>query len=209
MATRLGKFDEADRLVSACQARRPDDPAVWRARLDWAVAACRPDEARKALAHVPADLDAESQSLTLRAWFAARDGNPAAERVALERLTTVEPGSMRELHPDLREGDAFLHNDPLLGNTHTADHTILVPVFVDGEHIFTTSAKAHQADCGNAEPSTYVAYAEDVYAEGGLVSRIHGEGEVLVEEHTETGTRMEARVGPSLAADLSEYLVAS
>jgi N-methylhydantoinase B len=81
----------------------------------------------------------------------------------------LQTASMRELHPDLREGDAFLHNDPLLGNTHTADHTILVPVFVDGEHVFTTSAKAHQADCGNAEPSTYVAYAEDVYAEGGLV----------------------------------------
>jgi N-methylhydantoinase B len=81
----------------------------------------------------------------------------------------LQTSSMRELHPDLREGDAYLHNDPLLGNTHTADHTILVPVFVDGEHIFTTSAKAHQADCGNAEPSTYVAYAEDVYAEGGLV----------------------------------------
>ncbi|MBS1881427.1 MAG: hydantoinase B/oxoprolinase family protein [Actinobacteria bacterium] len=81
----------------------------------------------------------------------------------------LQTGSMRRLHPDLREGDAFLHNDPLLGNTHTADHTILVPVFVDGEHLFTTSAKAHQADCGNAEPSTYVAYAEDVYAEGGLV----------------------------------------
>ena len=78
----------------------------------------------------------------------------------------LQTSSMRELHPDLREGDAFLHNDPLLGNTHTADHTILVPVFVDGEHIFTASAKAHQADCGNAEPSTYVAYAEDVYARG-------------------------------------------
>jgi N-methylhydantoinase B len=81
----------------------------------------------------------------------------------------LQTSSMRELHPDLREGDAFLHNDPLLGNTHTADHTILVPVFVDGEHVFTTSAKAHQADCGNAEPSTYAAYAEDLYAEGGLV----------------------------------------
>jgi N-methylhydantoinase B len=81
----------------------------------------------------------------------------------------LQTSSMRRLHPDLREGDAFLHNDPLLGNTHTADHTILVPVFVDGEHIFTASAKAHQADCGNAEPSTYVAYAEDVFAEGGLV----------------------------------------
>jgi N-methylhydantoinase B len=81
----------------------------------------------------------------------------------------LQTSSMRELHPELREGDAYLHNDPMLGNTHTADHTILVPVFVDGEHIFTASAKAHQADCGNAEPSTYVTYVEDVYAEGGLV----------------------------------------
>ncbi|HEX3909206.1 MAG TPA: hydantoinase B/oxoprolinase family protein [Solirubrobacteraceae bacterium] len=81
----------------------------------------------------------------------------------------LQTRSMRELHPDLREGDAYLHNDPILGNTHTADHTILVPVFVDGEHLFTASAKAHQADCGNAEPSTYVTYVEDVYAEGGLV----------------------------------------
>ena len=81
----------------------------------------------------------------------------------------LQTGSMRRLHPDLRQGDAFLHNDPMLGNTHTADHTILVPVFVDGEHVFTTSAKAHQADCGNAEPSTYMTYVEDVYAEGGLI----------------------------------------
>jgi N-methylhydantoinase B len=81
----------------------------------------------------------------------------------------LQTRSMRELHPDLCEGDAYLHNDPMLGNTHTADHTILVPVFVDGEHLFTASAKAHQADCGNAEPSTYVTYVEDVYAEGALV----------------------------------------
>jgi N-methylhydantoinase B len=81
----------------------------------------------------------------------------------------LQTSSMRKLHPELHEGDAYLHNDPMLGNTHTADHTILVPVFVDGEHIFTASAKAHQADCGNAEPSTYVTYVEDVYAEGGLV----------------------------------------
>jgi N-methylhydantoinase B len=76
--------------------------------------------------------------------------------------------SMRELHPDLASGDAFLHNDPYLGNTHTADHTILVPIFVDGVHLFTVAAKAHQADCGNSDPSTYMPFAKDVYQEGGL-----------------------------------------
>ena len=76
---------------------------------------------------------------------------------------------MTELHADLAEGDAFLHNDPYLGNTHSADHAILVPVFIDGEHLFTAVAKAHQADCGNALPTTYVPSARDVYDEGALV----------------------------------------
>ena len=76
--------------------------------------------------------------------------------------------AMTELHHDLAEGDAFLHNDPYLGNTHSADHAILVPIFVEGEHIFTAVAKAHQADCGNALPTTYVPTAKDVYDEGAL-----------------------------------------
>ncbi|MCW2725316.1 MAG: hflX [Frankiales bacterium] len=46
------------------------------------------------------------------------------------------------------------------------------------------------------------------YAEGSLVSRIHSEGEVLVEEHLDEGTRLEARVGPGLAAELTSYAVA-
>ena len=35
--------------------------------------------------------------------------------------------AMTELHGDtLAEGDAFLHNDPYLGNSHSGDHAILV-----------------------------------------------------------------------------------
>ena len=68
-----------------------------------------------------------------------------------------------------KEGDAYLHNDPYLGNTHPADHTVLVPVFCDGELLFIAAAKAHQADIGNALPTTYMANAVDLYSEGGLV----------------------------------------
>jgi N-methylhydantoinase B len=77
--------------------------------------------------------------------------------------------AMTELHPDFAEGDAFLHNDPYLGNTHPADHAILVPVFFEGEHVFTACAKAHQADCGNALPTTYMPGARDIYEEGALI----------------------------------------
>ena len=46
------------------------------------------------------------------------------------------------------------------------------------------------------------------YSLGGLVSRIHTEGEVLSEEHEAEGTRLQARVGPQLAAELNDFLVA-
>jgi N-methylhydantoinase B len=78
--------------------------------------------------------------------------------------------AMKEFHPVLRRGDAFLHNSPYHGNTHAADYTILIPVIDrDGTHHFTVLAKAHQADCGNALPTTYAASARDVYEEGALI----------------------------------------
>lgn len=77
--------------------------------------------------------------------------------------------TMSELHKDLAPGDAFLHNDPYRGNSHAADHSILVPIFIDGVHRFTGVAKAHQADCGNAIPTTFSPTARDVYEEGALI----------------------------------------
>jgi N-methylhydantoinase B len=78
--------------------------------------------------------------------------------------------SMMELHPRLRCGDAFLHNSPYHGASHAADHSILVPVIgEEGIHQFTVVARAHQADCGNAAPTTYAATARDVYEEGALI----------------------------------------
>ena len=52
-------------------------------------------------------------------------------------------------HPELKRGDAFLHNSPYHGNSHAADHCTIVPVIDDeGVHRLTVLAKAHQADCG-------------------------------------------------------------
>lgn len=73
-------------------------------------------------------------------------------------------------HPVLRHGDAFLHNSPYNGNSHAADHTLFVPVVDDeGRHRFSVLAKAHQADCGNSQPTTYLSSATDVYEEGALL----------------------------------------
>jgi N-methylhydantoinase B len=78
--------------------------------------------------------------------------------------------AIKAAHPALRRGDAFLHNSPYNGNSHAADHCMLVPVVDDaGTHRFSVLAKAHQADCGNSQPTTYMAEALDVYAEGALI----------------------------------------
>jgi N-methylhydantoinase B len=78
--------------------------------------------------------------------------------------------SMAEFHPELRAGDAFLHNSPYHGCSHPADLSVLVPVMDDAvAHRFTVLAKAHQADIGNSEPTTYMGTARDVYHEGALI----------------------------------------
>jgi N-methylhydantoinase B len=96
--------------------------------------------------------------------LAAVDGVP--NHVFGSHLQSAE---MKRCHPDFRDGDAFLDNDPYVGCDHPAEHTILVPVFVDGEHLFTAVAKAHQADIGNSLPTTYMPFAKDVYDEGALI----------------------------------------
>lgn len=73
-------------------------------------------------------------------------------------------------HPVVQRGDAFLHNSPYNGNSHAADHAMMVPVIDEGGvHRFSVLAKAHQADCGNSQPTTYMAAAADVYEEGALL----------------------------------------
>src|SRR5882672_5028508 len=113
----------------------------------------------------------------------ARDFSCAIVTAECELLTAVESypihvlggadlmtRAMLDIHPDVKPGDAFLHNSPYHGNTHAADHTILIPVFDDrGAHRFTVLAKAHQADCGNSLPTTYMGTARDVYQEGALI----------------------------------------
>ncbi len=82
----------------------------------------------------------------------------------------LQSAAMCRIHGDsIRDGDAYLHNDPYDGNSHAADQTVLVPVLFEGEHLFTACAKAHQADIGNSIPTTYHATAQDVYEEGALI----------------------------------------
>src|SRR5207249_354324 len=49
LATRMGLYDEAASWLDRCESRRPTDPAVWRARLDWARSSGDPEAVLRTL----------------------------------------------------------------------------------------------------------------------------------------------------------------
>ena len=97
LASRYGRYSEARTWLDASLRKHPEDPVVWRADLQWAIAAEDPQEAMRALARVPADRIPAPERLFLRAWFAARRNDLEAERTALEHLIAVDPGNTQGL----------------------------------------------------------------------------------------------------------------
>ena len=61
---------------------------------------------------------------------------------------------------------APFHDTSLVPMADMLTNTVGVMVFI---LIFTVLVKAHLADCGNAQPTSYVPTAQDVYEEGALI----------------------------------------
>ena len=97
LALRQGRLTEAQSWIQACRRRRPDDPSVWRAQLEWAMAADRVVEAGEALRHLEVHDPGPAQVHELRAWFAARRGDADAERRALEQAVSADTGNITAL----------------------------------------------------------------------------------------------------------------
>ena len=92
LAILIGQFDDASRWLDECIRRRPDDPAVWRSRLDLATASRDIPGAILAASHLSADRFAEAEVLELRAWLAAQGTDRDVERRALVTLIKAAPG---------------------------------------------------------------------------------------------------------------------
>jgi tetratricopeptide (TPR) repeat protein len=91
LALRTGDFSQSASWLARCLKRRPDDPVVWRMKLEWALAADRPDEVERALPHLPAALEREDRVPALRAWLAARRADLEMERRSLRELVERNP----------------------------------------------------------------------------------------------------------------------
>ena len=90
-----GRFGEAERWLSQCAKRRPDDRAIRQANLDLALASNDLARFWKAAAHLPGEQFNEHDLHALRAWVAERQGNRPALRHELELLVEARPGDTR------------------------------------------------------------------------------------------------------------------
>ena len=68
---------------------------------------------------------------------------------------------------EMREGDAFICNDPYLANgTHLPDITIVTPVFFEGRVEFFTANIGHHSDVGGAVPGSIAGGSRSIFEEG-------------------------------------------
>ena len=66
----------------------------------------------------------------------------------------------------IREGDAFICNDPYLGAIHQPDFATVAPVHHEGELVAWLGVSGHQLDTGGMDPGGFSIGAVDVYQEG-------------------------------------------
>ena len=129
--------------------------------------------------------DPEGQLAAVRAVFADIDAGQVPEIVVINKSDAADPLVLSRLQ-------------------RHETHAVLVSART-GEGLAQLLELLEQ-EVPHAESLVHVVLP---YAEGGLVSRIHSEGEVLSEVHEEDGTHLSARVRPALAAELAGHLVAA
>ena len=97
MQSSPARFDAARKGLDRCLERRPDDPVVWLAWLDLAVATDDPDRFWEVAQRIPAELVDPLATQSLRSWVATRSGDRRAETQEWTRLVELQPSSSQAL----------------------------------------------------------------------------------------------------------------
>ncbi len=82
---------------------------------------------------------------------------------AVKRIIEVFPPET------MREGDAFLLNDPYDGGTHLPDWVVVVPVVWAGRTVALATTMCHHQDVGGKTPGSIPTDATEIYQEGLII----------------------------------------
>jgi N-methylhydantoinase B len=94
----------------------------------------------------------------------------AAIPIHLGALQLAAQRIVRAFPPErMREGDAFLLNDPYDGGTHLPDITLAVPVVAEGRVVALACTMCHHQDVGGRTPGSVPTDATELYQEGVII----------------------------------------
>jgi N-methylhydantoinase B len=112
-------------------------------------------------------LDASAALFNIRGETIAQ---AAAIPIHLGALQCAAQRIVRAFPPGrMRDGDAFLLNDPYDGGTHLPDITLAVPVFSDGQPVALACTMCHHQDVGGRTPGSVPTDATELYQEGVII----------------------------------------
>nr|XP_008122897.1 PREDICTED: 5-oxoprolinase [Anolis carolinensis] len=77
---------------------------------------------------------------------------------------------IRNLGPEIQEGDVILSNHPCAGGSHLPDLTVITPVFWPGEArpVFFVASRGHHADIGGITPGSMPPHSRSLQEEGAV-----------------------------------------
>lgn len=114
--------------------------------------------------------------------------------------------------PGIRDGDAFICNDPYVGAQHQNDTALVMPVFIDGECVAWCGAELHLVDVGGPTAGQVQIGAQDIWGEAPLTPPVRiVEGDRVrkdIEREYLRRSRLPEQVGLDLRAKIAAATVA-
>jgi len=127
-------------------------------------------------------------------------------------LATLIPTirSMLQRYPleSMREGDAYILNDPYCGGTHLPDIAIMTPVFYRGRVIAMSATMTHHGDVGGFSPGSLPTNSTEIYQEGLRIPPLKFREAGQYNETLVALLRQNSRLPDTLMGDLNAQLAA-
>ncbi|MCC6532702.1 MAG: hydantoinase B/oxoprolinase family protein [Burkholderiales bacterium] len=108
----------------------------------------------------------------------------------------------------MREGDAYILNDPYCGGTHLPDIALMTPVFHAGRVIALAATMTHHGDIGGYSPGSLPPGATEIYQEGLRIPPLKFRDAGEYNETLVALLRQNSRLPDSLMGDLNAQLAA-
>ncbi|MEM7542846.1 MAG: hydantoinase B/oxoprolinase family protein [Pseudomonadota bacterium] len=112
-----------------------------------------------------------NEALDFTCVLANRDGELIAQAEFCPSMIGGVPllvrSCVQEIPVDeLEPGDVIVHNDPYRGGLHSPEHTLIKPIFVDGDLMGFAMTIGHLVEIGGMVPGAFAGEATEIFHEG-------------------------------------------